>query len=389
MIVDDHPGVRQLIRHLVATARDIVCECASGDEAIRMAPNFQPDAVTMDVRLPGTCGLTAARAIRTAHPAARIVIVTSHDQPDLGHTAAEAGAVGFVLKDNLADLKEMLRIPAPLVAPGTASKQNPKPVEWPAEPTGQSASGTGVTPAETKLLARIAELEEEKRDLKTFACSIAHDLHAPLRAVRAAVATLQREGFAGETQLPLRRIDDGCRQLSERIDALLTLARVEQRPIQFQKVCMDAVLEDALSEACSDEERARVELRIAPLPQVWGDRTLLQLVFAILLSNAFKFSARHARPAIEVGCVTGGSDEATFFIKDNGTGFDMRYASRLFQPFGRLHAAEEFAGLGLGLATARRIVQRHHGRLSAEAAQTHGATFYLTVPTVPAAEKRA
>jgi light-regulated signal transduction histidine kinase (bacteriophytochrome) len=151
---------------------------------------------------------------------------------------------------------------------------------------------------------------------------------------------------------------------------------------------MDAVLEDALSEACSDEQRGRAELRIAPLPDVWGDRTLLQLVFANLLSNAFKFTAGHERPVIEVGSVAG-KNEVTFFIKDNGAGFDMRFASRLFQPFGRLHSAEEFAGLGLGLATARRIVQRHQGRLNAEAALTHGATFYCTLPTVSPSQGNA
>src|SRR5688572_11890086 len=112
MIVDDHEGVRQLIRQLVATDLDTICECASGDEAIRVAPEFQPDAVTMDVRMPGSCGLEAIRAIRRIHPSARIVVVTSHDQPDLGHAAAEAGAAGFVLKDNLAELNQLLRIPA-------------------------------------------------------------------------------------------------------------------------------------------------------------------------------------------------------------------------------------------------------------------------------------
>lgn len=536
MIVDDHEGVRQLIRQFVAATDDIVCECASGDEAIRLASEFRPDAVTMDVRMPGSCGLKAARAIRAIHPPARVVIVTSHDQPDLGRAAAEAGAAGFVLKDNLAQLNELLRVSAasptrlqarqgppthpslgnvspsapskallvlmvedstadcelithqletrgykpivkrvcaseeltraletgrwdvvlteyelpalsgmavvetvrrmnlsipvvcvtgdfsqqnvrnvlqagaaacidkndpaalgdvvkraistPLVALEMESDQNPKAAELPAGPARKAVSGADETPAEMRLRARIAELEAEKKDLKAFACSIAHDLHAPLRAVRAAVATLQGQGAAGNaasSQSPLRRIDEGCRQLSDRIDALMRLARLEQRPLQFQKVCMNAVLEDALSEACSDEERARVELRIAPLPDVWGDRTLLQLAFANLLSNAFKFTARQERPVIEVGSVAGKS-EVTFFIKDNGTGFDMRCASRLFQPFGRLHSAEEFVGLGLGLATTRRIVQRHQGRLATESAITHGATFYCTLPTVPPTE---
>jgi signal transduction histidine kinase/response regulator of citrate/malate metabolism len=535
MIVDDHAGVRQLIRQLVATSHDIVCECASGDEAIRVAPEFQPDAVTMDVRMPGSCGLKAVRAIRTVNPWAQVIIVTSHDQPDLGEVAAQAGAAGFVLKDNLGRLNEMLRTPrtvaespsAPSGANATAvqgnaaigpsqallvlmvddcpadgdlitcqleasgykaivervstaedltralekgrwdlilteyelpnfggiavmeivrrmnlsvpalcvtgdfrpenvqnivragasaciDKNNPEalgdavkriivrppampvpdlshdslPSKQPGEQADGSASSFGDTPTETKLRARIAQLEEEKKSLQNFACSVAHDLHAPLRAIRAAVATMQRAESVGNAEPnhpALHRIDEGCRRLSDRIEALLTLARLEQRPIQFQKVCMDTVLEDALSEACSDEERARVELRIAPLNDVWGDRTLLQLIFANLLSNAFKFTAGQDRPVIEIGSVAG-QREATFFIKDNGTGFDMRYASRLFQPFGRLHSAAEFAGLGLGLATARHIVQRHQGRLNVEAAPTHGATFYVTLPTVASSQ---
>lgn len=127
MIVDDHLGVRQLIRQFVATAQDTVCECASGDEAIRVAPEFKPDAVTMDVRMPGACGLTATRAIRAALPETRIIIVTSHDQPDLGHAAKEAGAAGFVLKDNLADLSTLLRNSAPQAFAGESN-----PAETPA-----------------------------------------------------------------------------------------------------------------------------------------------------------------------------------------------------------------------------------------------------------------
>ena len=110
MIVDDHIGVRNLIRRFVVTPQDIVCECASGDEAVRVAPGFKPDAVTMDIRMPGTCGLTATAAIHTALPETRVIIVTSHDEVDLRSAAARAGAVGFVSKDDLSKLSGLLRL---------------------------------------------------------------------------------------------------------------------------------------------------------------------------------------------------------------------------------------------------------------------------------------
>jgi len=357
MIVDDHAGVRKMIRHLVAAPGDTVMECATGDEAISTAREFRPDFVTMDVRMPGTCGFEAARSIRGFLPDTRIIMVTSYDQPFLRQTAGEVGAVGYVVKDNLEELRTVV---AREMAAGAAAS----------------------TPEIAEVLPTLlSELDLAQFENELSANIAAHDLSGSLEAIRAATAELERAHAIGrktrDQQAPWRSYEN-CQRLGACINGLLDLARAAQVPLKWETVNMGGLLQEVVAGINPEPARRRIGFKLEGLPEVCGDRELLRLVLQHLLANAVRFSARRERPAIEVGCSLVGS-MAVFFVRDNGPGFDMSDAGRLFQPFCRLHAEEAYKGTGLGLAVVRRVMQRHGCRVWAEAAREQGATFYFTL----------
>jgi light-regulated signal transduction histidine kinase (bacteriophytochrome) len=163
------------------------------------------------------------------------------------------------------------------------------------------------------------------------------------------------------------------------IDGLLDLSRVGRQSLSLETLDLTPLIREALNDMCHDAQRRRVEVKIGDLPRCLGDASLLKQVFTHLLSNAFKFSARTKNPIIEIGARPG-NREHTYFIRDNGIGFEMQFAQRLFGVFGRLHPEEEFEGQGLGLTIAQRIIQRHGSRIWAEAEVNKGATFFFTLP---------
>jgi PAS domain S-box-containing protein len=232
---------------------------------------------------------------------------------------------------------------------------------------------------EARVEQRTAELETANKELEAFSYSVSHDLRAPLRAVN---------GFAGivledyGAQLPkegreyLERVRKGGKRMGELIDDLLAFARLSRQPLNCQTVDMARMVRDVLGDL-NLGDRA-VETRIAELPPCQGDPALLKQVWVNLLSNAVKYSHIRTPAVIEVGCEhTQG--EWVYFVRDNGVGFDMQYANKLFGVFQRLHRAEDFEGTGVGLAIVQRVIHRHGGRIWAAAELDHGATFYFTL----------
>ena len=174
--------------------------------------------------------------------------------------------------------------------------------------------------------------------------------------------------------------------MGDLIDALLVFSRMGRAEMLRSRVDLNAIVQAARRDAAGADPRRHVRWNIHPLPAVPGDPAMLQLVFNNLLSNAFKYSRNTSNAEIEVGTTDGKPDEAVVFVKDNGVGFDMAYANRLFGVFQRLHRAEEFEGTGIGLANVQRIVLRHGGRVWAESEAGKGATFYVALPTEKAAQ---
>jgi signal transduction histidine kinase len=239
-----------------------------------------------------------------------------------------------------------------------------------------------------QLAERSAELEHALRELDSFAYSVSHDLRAPLRVVDG-FATIVLEDY-GDRGKPLdelgrdhlRRIVAASQRMNSMIETLLSLSRMTGRELARERVDLSQIARELADDLRAQEPARGVEFVIAPELRVDGDATLLRLVLQNLLGNAWKFSARVPQARIEFAeRVDNG--RRTFIVKDNGAGFDMRFAEKLFGLFQRFHSANEFAGTGVGLATVQKIIRRHGGRIWAEAVPApqpgQGATFYFTL----------
>jgi PAS domain S-box-containing protein len=235
---------------------------------------------------------------------------------------------------------------------------------------------------EQRVAARTTELEQAVKELETFAYSVAHDLRAPLRAIDGFSRILAADHAAAlpaESREYLQLIRGAVGQMDELIRDLLAFARLSRQELRREIVLPDVQVRECLELLRAERNGRAIELAVGALPACEGDAGLLRLVWLNLLSNALKFTRRTAVARIEVGCVDA-AGEPTWFVRDNGVGFNMAYADKLFGVFQRLHRSEDYEGTGVGLATAQRIVQRHGGRIWAEAALNRGATFFFTLP---------
>jgi PAS domain S-box-containing protein len=236
---------------------------------------------------------------------------------------------------------------------------------------------------ERRVSERTAELEAANRELESFSYSVSHDLRAPLRGVDGFVRMLE-EDYAQQLDAEGRRmlgiVGAEARRMGQLIDDLLAFSRLGRQPMRTGRVDMNRLARDSFENLSRAQPGPPAVLDLAPLPPVWGDPALLRQVFDNLLGNALKFSRHAPAPRVEVGCETG-DGEVTYFVKDNGVGFDERYAGKLFGVFQRLHSEEEFEGTGVGLALVQRIILRHGGRIRATSRPGAGATFHITLPT--------
>jgi signal transduction histidine kinase len=231
---------------------------------------------------------------------------------------------------------------------------------------------------------RSDQLATLNKELEAFSYSVSHDLRAPLRHISGFTDLLERSP-GPELDPPrkryLRLITESAVRMGELIDSLLVFSRMSRAEMMDTRVDLNTLVGVAKRDVSQTDPGRNVNWIIHPMPEVAGDPSMLQLVFTNLLSNAFKYSRNSPNATIEVGTMDGTPGEAVVFVRDNGVGFDMAYANRLFGVFQRLHRAEDFEGTGIGLANVQRIVARHGGRVWAESAPDKGATFYVALPT--------
>lgn len=228
---------------------------------------------------------------------------------------------------------------------------------------------------------RTQELQEANRELQAFSYSVSHDLRAPLRAIGGFSRALLEdyETSLDETAKDyLKRICRGANRMGQLIDDLLLLSRVTRQALKRDRVDLSLIAKQVMSQLQSNDSQRRVELVSSDVPEARGDAKLLRVLLENLIGNAWKYSAGKQQARIEFGADV--SQQGTvYFVRDNGAGFDMRYVDKLFGVFQRLHRDEEFEGTGIGLATVQRIVNRHGGRVWAEAEVGKGAVFYFTL----------
>jgi hypothetical protein len=235
---------------------------------------------------------------------------------------------------------------------------------------------------ESRVVERTAQLEEANRELEAFAYSASHDLRAPLRAVDGFSQALLEDyapALDATAQGYLQRVRAATQGMGQLIDDLLALSRVVRAPLNRRSVDLSAAVKEILARLRDAEPGRKLDLVVAEGISAAGDPALLRILVDNLLRNAWKFTSRRPRARIEFGTAAQEGGQRVFFVKDNGVGFDMAYAEKLFTPFQRLHAASEFPGTGVGLATVQRIAACHGGRVRAQGEVDRGSTFYFTL----------
>jgi signal transduction histidine kinase len=360
LVADDNADMRKYLLRILGT-RWQVDVAEDGQAALSAARQRPPDLVLSDVMMPRLDGLGLLRALRS-DPRTReipVVLLSARAGEESLLAGIETGADDYLVKPFSA--RELLARVQTHLGMSRLRRQ------W------------------------AAELEAANRELDAFAHSVSHDLRSPLRAVIGFSDLVARDHAAA---LPdkgrefLGHVVSAARRMDQLIEDLLRFSRVGQQSLSRGPVDVGALVREVLGELRADHAGRNVEIVVGELPDAQADRGLLKQVWANLLSNAFKFTRHRERALVEVGS-RDGSGERVYLVRDNGAGFDMRYAQRLFGVFQRMHLQEEFEGTGVGLSLARRIVERHGGRMWAEAAVNEGATFYFTLPPGPEARTRA
>ncbi len=240
---------------------------------------------------------------------------------------------------------------------------------------------------EARVAERTAQLEAANKELEAFSYSVSHDLRTPLRAIDGFSKILledYRDRLDDEGRRLLGVVRDNTNRMSQLIDDILKFSRTGRMEMTFADIDMEKLARDVFAELQPNVDSGKLQLEIEHLIPAQGDSAMLRQVFVNLLTNAIKFSRDRIPAVIKVGCYREGG-EAVYYVRDNGAGFDMQYAAKLFGVFQRLHAVTEFEGTGIGLAIVKRIVTRHGGRVWAEGKVNEGATIYFTLPTKEAA----
>jgi light-regulated signal transduction histidine kinase (bacteriophytochrome) len=234
---------------------------------------------------------------------------------------------------------------------------------------------------ERHVAERTRQLEAANRELEAFAYAVSHDLRAPLRSMSGFSQILQETappGLDEKSRHYLQRIHDASLRMSGLIEDLLNLSRIGRSELKARPISLSQVAAEAAAAIRERHPKREVQLEIAPDMAVNADARLLRIALENLLSNAWKYTSRAAPAIVSVG-MQAGENGPVYFVRDNGVGFDMKYADKLFVPFQRLHPEAEFPGSGIGLVTVQRIIARHGGRVWAEAKPDEGATFYFTL----------
>jgi two-component system sensor histidine kinase/response regulator len=359
LVVDDEVAQRVALLNTLPQHGYATVGAASAEEALAILRRESFDLLLTDLQLPGKDGVALLRDALALDPHLVTILMTGHGTIATAVEAMQVGALDYILKP--------FRLSAILPVLGRALAVRRLRLEN--------------AELEQRVRARTAELEAANRELDAFAFSVSHDLRAPLRAVVGFASILDQDygtALPEEARDLVAHINKAAQQGERLVEDLLRFSRLGRQTLAKQSCDVTALVRKVLDDLGHQEPNRRVDVVVDELPEVHADPALLHQVFENLLSNAFKFSRVRDRARVEIGCQHL-DREPTFFIRDNGAGFDMRYATRLFGVFQRLHTQEEFAGTGVGLSLVQRIVQRHGGRIWAEAAIGKGATFYFTL----------
>jgi len=375
LLVDDKTENLLALESILEAPGYHLVRALSGQDALLALLARDYAAIVLDVQMPGMTGIELAQIVRGRKKTQHIPILflTAHSEEN-AIAGYQAGAVDFLTKPlQPAVLRSKVAVFADLFRKSSALKLEVEERRQAEERIGQ---------LNKELSERVEELAAANAELESFSYTVSHDLRAPLRQVSGFVALLQES--LGERQSEqdseyIGLIANAVNRMGHLIDDLLRFSRFGRAELNRSLVNLTPLVEQVRETLAPALAGRDVRWKIGQLPEVEGDSAMLRQVFASLLDNALKFTRTQACAEIEVGARKE-PDEYVFFVRDNGVGFDPRHAGKLFGVFERLHTGAEFEGTGIGLASVRRIIQRHNGRSWAESAPNKGTVVYFSLP---------
>ncbi len=376
LLVDDQPANLVALEAMLQGLGQNLIRAESGREALKWLLTHDFAVILLDVKMPDMDGFETAALIRQREKSRHtpIIFLTAADQSQSQAVRGySVGAVDYLVKPvvpefvrskvavfvELAKKSELLRRQAQMLRANE-----------------QAAREQAAEQAEL-----VRDLEHKNRELESFSYAVSHDLRAPLRRIDSyskAILDSQADRLDDTGRKFLDRVRQSSREMTQLIDDVLYLSKVTRAEVREHEVDLSGLVLLLLDRIRETEPDREVEMKVRPGVIVVGDGQLLRIAMENLLDNAWKFTSRQPEGRIEFGMSQIGG-EPTYFVRDNGAGFDMAYADRLFGPFQRLHLASEFPGSGIGLATVQRIIHRHGGKVWAEGMVGQGATFHFTL----------
>lgn len=416
LLVDDREDKRLAIETIIADLGKNIVHASSGREALRHLLKQEFAIILLDVNMPGMDGFETALLIRERKSLENIPIIFVSAVSDTETHVSRGyslGAVDYILapivpeilrakvtvfvelykiteqvKRQAEDLRlahSELEIRVKQRTEELAVVNQSLQMEIKERQRAEESLRKLNIDLEQRVSDRTAQLITANQEMETFTYSIAHDLRAPFRQIHGYTEILQDDFSAAmdpQAQNYLKRIGAKARDMGQMMDDLLNLFGIANQAFEFQKINLGAITNEIITGIKADLPNRAIEWRIGALPTILCNYGLMKQAFDNLISNAVKYTRPRNPAVIEIGCDRV-NEEEVIYVRDNGVGFDMEYADRLFGVFQRLHRAEEFEGTGVGLALVSRIIRKHGGRLWAESKVNQGSTFYFTIDKAP------